>query len=304
MKDVILYIVVRCTYSALSCIPHPTRVWLFSWIVYGAFRSIPRLAKTIDRNLSVAFPEKDAQWRKEITRRNATEIARLFSDSLRLSGLNEEWIKEHVSCSIIDRYADRLKQNGGKGILIATGHLGSFELLGHAIGLMGYPLAAVARNFQSPRIDRWWTSLREARGNRIIGRRGAFKEMVQAISEGTSVAVLFDQNVTRNHAVFVKWFDVLAATTKSVALAALRTEVPVFVAAMRYAGDDRYIIDAVECDVGDIYNDTEMTVEEKVQVITERLTRDYCTFIQAFPEGWFWMHRRWKTRPDSAESMY
>lgn len=304
MFDRVIYICVRFFFGACACIPHRVRVWLFGCLIYAAFRVIPRLSRTIERNLSIAFPDKDAAWRREIVRRNATEIARLLSDSLRLPQLSAAWVTQHVSCPIIDRYAERLGENAGKGLLIATGHLGSFELLGHTIGLMGYPLAAVARNFRSPRIDTWWRSLREARGNTIIGRRGAFKEMVQTIAEGRSVAVLFDQNVTRNHAVFVDWFGVPAATTKSVALAALRTEVPIFVAAMRYTGGDTYTIDAVECDLSALYNDSSMTTDEKVEIITRELSQRYCDLIRAFPEGWFWMHRRWKTRPDGAEAMY
>jgi KDO2-lipid IV(A) lauroyltransferase len=169
--------------------------------------------------------------------------------------------------------------------------------MGHAIGMMGYPLAAVARRFRSPLLDRWWTGLRQSSGNRIIGRRGAFKEIVSTLQEGVSVAVLFDQNVTRNHAVFVDWFGTLAATTKSVALAALRTEVALFVSSLRYLGNDRYQIDVVECDCSDIYRDSSLTSDEKVRIITQRISDVYCKMIAGFPEGWFWMHRRWKTQP-------
>jgi KDO2-lipid IV(A) lauroyltransferase len=183
-------------------------------------------------------------------------------------------------------------------VIIATGHLGSFELLGHAIGLRGLPLAAVARKFQAPRFDRWWTGLREARGNKIIDRRGAFKEVVSCISSGMSAAILFDQNVTRNHAVFVDWFGVPAATTRSVALAALRTGAPIFVASIRYVGNDRYYVDAEECEYSDVYQKEELSNDEKVVVITQRLADQYCEMIRKFPEGWFWMHRRWKTRPE------
>jgi KDO2-lipid IV(A) lauroyltransferase len=111
--------------------------------------------------------------------------------------------------------------------------------------------------------------------------------------------VLFDQNVTRNHAVFVEWFGRPAATSKSVALAALRTEAPIFVASMHYLGDDKYRIEAVECDCRDVYNDATLSTDQKVEQITQLISTEYCKMIEAFPEGWFWIHRRWKTRPES-----
>jgi KDO2-lipid IV(A) lauroyltransferase len=147
--------------------------------------------------------------------------------------------------------------------------------------------------------------MREARGNKIIDRRGAFKAMVATLSSGMSVAVLFDQNVTRNHAVFVDWFGFPAATTKSVALAALRTEAPIFVASIRYCGSDRYRVEAEECECSDIYKNDALSTEEKVFEVTQRLASKYCEMIREFPEGWFWLHRRWKTRPAQGDrSLY
>jgi KDO2-lipid IV(A) lauroyltransferase len=232
---------------------------------------------------------------RELLKKNCVEIGRLLADAVRLRDLDREWALAHVECPALERYKERLKE--GKGIVIATGHLGSFELLGHAIGLLGHPLSAVARRFRNPRLDAWWRGMREARGNTIIDRTGAFKVIARTIASGRSVAILFDQNVTENHAVFVPFFGKLAATTKSVALAAVREKAPVFVASMRYKGNDSYFIDGVECDFSQHYNDDSIPLDEKVALITTRLNAEYEAMIRRFPEGWFWFHRRWKTQP-------
>jgi KDO2-lipid IV(A) lauroyltransferase len=296
--EVITYGSVRLTVGLLSALPQSARVTLFGGIFRFAFLVIPRLRRTIDQNLRIAFPDKDQRWRSDIRKKNAIEMGRLLADTVRLPSLTPEWGESHVEIPALEAYRQRLQEHASRGILIATGHLGSFELLGHAIGLRGFPLAAVARKFQSRLFDQWWTGLREARGNKILDRRGAFKEVVNCISSGMSAAILFDQNVTRNHAVFVDWFGVPAATTRSVALAALRTGAPIFVASIRYIGGDRYHVDAAECLYEDLYRDEGLSNDEKVKVITQRLADMYCEMIRAFPEGWFWMHRRWKTRPD------
>ena len=192
----------------------------------------------------------------------------------------------------------RLKALGGPGALVITGHLGSFELLGHTCGLIDYPIAPVARKFGSPLLDNWWTGLREISGNRIIDRKGGYKAMLAAVLQGTPVAVLFDQNVTSKHAVFVDWFGTQAATTKAIALIAIKTRAPIFVTSLRYVGGDRYAVDALDCDCTDIYEDSQASYEEKVRILTQRISDLYCQLIVKFPEGWFWMHRRWKTRPD------
>lgn len=297
LVSILAYLSVRSLFALVSLLPHKVSVRLFARIYSLVLLCSPKLARAVNDNLLRAFPGSSPEWIVNMKRRHATEIGRLVADTVRLGRLDQAWVREHISCPNLDRYVERLSAQQGKGILIATGHLGSFELMGHAIGLMGYPLAAVARRFRSPLLDRWWTGLRQASGNQIIDRKGAFREMVNVLQSGRSVAVLFDQNVTRNHAIFVDWFGEVAATTKSVALAALRTEVAIFVASMKYVGSDRYEIDASECDCTDVYRDQSLTTDEKVRLITQRLSEHYCRMITEFPEGWFWMHRRWKTRP-------
>jgi KDO2-lipid IV(A) lauroyltransferase len=303
--DYIAYLTVRLLFGLLGMLSQPLRVALCGALFRCAFTVVPKLQKTALKNLQIAFPDSSEQWRRTILSKNCIEMGRLLSDVVRLPQLTPEWAREHVSCPMLEQYVSAFRTHPGKGVLIATGHLGSFELLGHAIGLFGYPLSAIARRFRSPVLDRWWMGLREARGNTIIDRKGAVKEMVNTLLRGRSVAVLFDQNVTRNHAVFPTWFGKPAATTRSVALAALRTEAPVFVASLRYCGNDRYVIEAVECDCADVYRNQELSMESKIDLITQRLSDQYCRMIAAFPEGWFWLHRRWKTRPEGEqESVY
>jgi KDO2-lipid IV(A) lauroyltransferase len=295
MLELLTYLSVRAAFAFFGVFPHRWRVVFFASLWRVAFVLVPRLRRTADINLKIAFPDRDSAWRRAMIRKNAVEMGRLIADTIRLSSLNEHWVRQHIEIPAIERYGEVASK---QGILIATGHLGSFELLGHAIGLYGYPLAAVARRFKSARLDRWWAGMREARGNQIIDRTGAFKEMVRAISSGTSVAVLFDQNVKINHAVFVDWFGKPAATTRAFALAAIKTEAPVFVAAMVYLGADRYRVESVECDLSALYRDTAMSDGDKVEWITKVISKHYCDMIKSFPEGWFWIHRRWKTRPE------
>ena len=295
MLDYLAYISVRSIFAALARIPHGWRVLLFAGIWRCVYRLAPRLRATALTNLQIAFPEQDYAWRRDILSKNAVEMGRLLADTIRLSSLDANWVKEHVQIPMLERF---VAAQSDVGAMIATGHLGSFELLGHAIGLWGHPLSAVARRFKSKRLDRWWTEMREARGNRIIDRTGAFKEMVRTISSGRSVAVLFDQNVKINHAVFVDWFSKPAATTRAFALAAIKTKAPVFVASMIYVGNDRYRVEAVECDFTALYNDSTCSDADKVMRITTVISEHYCKMIKMFPEGWFWIHRRWKTRPD------
>ena len=304
MIDLFVYIVVRAVVTVLNAFPLGFRIKIVAAAVWAITALLPSFKRVSSRNLELAFPEKDAAWRNSIIKQSRASLARVIVDFARLGELNAEWVYSNVDCSFLPRFKEIKAANPGKGVMIATGHLGSFELLAHCVAMYGYPISFVVRPFKLPRFNAWWTGIREAAGNRAIMRKGAFKDVVRDLGTGRDVAILFDQNVTRNHAVFVEWFGRLAATTKTVALAALRTEAPVIVASMGFLGADKYIINACECDFRELYADSTLSSDEKVLRITQQLSQRYEAMIRAHPGEWFWMHKRWKTAPHEADEIF
>lgn len=304
MQQVLLALI-RVLALALSGLDASRAVRLMYYLILmGSFFS-PKLRRVALQNLRMAYPDSSPQWRDRVFHGSLRSLARLLVDFARLPSIDRKWVEAHVDTSALNKYRNLKRAFPGKGILLATGHLGSFELLAHVMPLMGHPIAFVVRNFGMERIDRWWRAQRERNGNRVISRKGAFQELRKSLKDGVDTAVLFDQNVTRNHAVFVDWFGKKAATTRAVALAALCTEAPVIVAGMINLPGDHYRIEITECDFRALYESFELTAEEKVLRITQTISSEYEKLIRLQPESWFWIHRRWKTRPEGeAENLY
>lgn len=305
MLDLLVYILVRGLIGGLNLLPLALRIRFVTLIVRLVTACIPSFRRVSLRNLEIAFPESTESWRRSTLRESYSSLARVIVDFARLHELDADWVYEHVDCEFLPRFKEMKTQNPGKGIMIATGHLGSFELLAHCVAMYGYPISFIVRPFKLKRLNEWWTGIREATGNRAISRSGAFKEVMKDLASGRDVAVLFDQNVTRKHAVFVDWFGKTAATTRTVALAALRTEAPVIVASIGYLGNDRYRITSVERDFSALYARQDLSSDEKVLQMTQDLSKAYEEMIRKHPAEWFWMHKRWKTRPSEGEkSLY
>ena len=89
----------------------------------------------------------------------------------------------------------------------------------------------------------------------------------------------------------------MAATSKALAVAALRYEALVLVATLNHLEGDNYQIEVSECDFSELYADQALSAEQKVQLITQRASQEFEKFIVNAPHAWFWMHRRWKTTP-------
>jgi len=303
--DLVALLALKFVCGVLSFIPPRLGIVILSSVLSTFFACVPKYTRIARRNLALAFPNESEARREEIRRESVRSLARVLIDFARLHRLDLAWVQEHIDCPFFPRFEAMKRENPGKGIVIATGHLGSFELLAHFVALFGHPISFVVRNFTLPRVDRWWTATREAAGNRVIGRKGAFKDIMRDLQGGRDVAVLFDQNVTRNHAVFVPWFGVPAATTRAVALSALRTEAPVVVAGVGYLGNDRYEVMAEECDFAELYRREDLSSDQKIEIMTADMSARYVGMIRRFPGEWFWMHRRWKTRPEGeAENIY
>lgn len=181
----------------------------------------------------------------------------------------------------------------GKGIICITAHLGSWELLPLACGLMGEPMSVVTRPLDNPYLDRVINRLRTASGTRVLAKKQVMPVLVRALLRGESVAILIDQNTTWKEGVFVDFFGMPACTALAPALLALRTDASVLPAAIIRDGRDRHTI----------------RIEEAIPVIrtghlradivanTASFTRAIEALVRREPSQWLWVHRRWKTQP-------
>lgn len=260
----------------------------------------PKYLALSERQIADSFPEKSALWHHETALASGEAFVRAVVDFFRGPFVSQAWIAQHVTVSGYEE----LKAHAatvGKPVVLVGGHVGSFDLLAQLTAVFFRPISFVIRNAKQPAIDKWWSAVREMRGNSTIPRSGAIKAMLKAIRSGRDVGILFDQNVTAEFAVFVPWFGRLAATTKAVAMVALKTECLVAVSTLHYIGNEQYRLECIPVPVDDIYS-SGASAEEKAFALTDRAVRVLETQIKKFPEQWFWMHRRWRTRPPGENS--
>jgi KDO2-lipid IV(A) lauroyltransferase len=95
--------------------------------------------------------------------------------------------------------------------------------------------------------------------------------------------------------VFVPFFGRLASTPKGAAIFHLKTGSPLILATSRRISRERYVIHLEELD-------TTALEPRNAESITALATRRLEAAIRETPEQWFWMHRRWKTRPPESSS--
>ncbi|MBI3455984.1 MAG: lysophospholipid acyltransferase family protein [Candidatus Rokubacteria bacterium] len=182
----------------------------------------------------------------------------------------------------------------GRGALYLGAHFGNWELLAAAHVLTGLPpLNVIIRPLDNPFLDRLVTRGRERGQLRLILKRAAVDGVRRALTRGECVGILLDQNAGR-HGVFVPFFGQPASTSRSLAVLALKTGAPVVPAFIhRLPGGDHEV--TLEPAVPLARTGQR---ERDVEVNTARFNEVIERQVRTHPEQWFWVHRRWKTRPD------
>jgi len=244
---------------------------------------------TLD-NLAHAFPERSAEERRALARGAYANMARVVVDALRSLGASRAELLAEVQ---VDDFGpvDRALA-AGKGLLVATAHLGSWEMFGAAMA-QRVPLHAVVRPLRGG-VNARLVEARQRSGLRLIPERGALASMVGALRKNEVVAMLLDQAIGGKHALFVPFFGRPAATTPALSMAAMRTGAPtLLVVALRENGRLRFRVEGPfeMTDSGDRQRD--------LRDHTARVTAALERIIRAAPDQWLWLHRRWKLAPQA-----
>jgi len=242
---------------------------------------------TLD-NLAHAFPERSVEERRALARAAYGNMARAVVDALRTLGASRAQLLAEVEVDDFGPVERALA--AGKGLVVATAHLGSWEMFGAAMA-QRVPLHAVVRPLRGG-LNARLVEARERAGLRLIPARGALTGMVAALRKNEVVAMLLDQAIGGKHALFVPFFGRPAATSPALSMAALRTGAPTLVVvALREKGRLRFRVEGpfAVTDTGDRRRD--------LRDHTARVTAALERIIREAPEQWLWLHRRWKLAP-------
>lgn len=182
--------------------------------------------------------------------------------------------------------------NSGRPTILVTGHFGNFEMLGYALTTLGYKMHAVARPLDNPLVNDWVLGVRELKGMTIISKHQATEAMIRVMENGGALGIVADQNA--RNGLQVPFMNRLASSYKSIALMARRYRAPIVCGYAMRRGD-RFAYEFGTTDV--IYPEEWEDQRDSLYYITARYTRALEVAARLQPDQYWWMHRRWKTRP-------
>ena len=283
----------RTVITAFEYSPRPVADWLGAKCAGLLDVAVPRLRRIADRNLSFAYPGKDAEWRRRTVDGVFASIGRLLVAFARLPQITKANVSEWIRYEGFEHY--QAAKDRGNGVLFATAHLGNWELSAYAHALLTEPMNVVVRPLDNPLIDALVETRRGLSGNLLLSKRDFARSIFQALRKNEPVGILVDQNSATDNAAFVPFFGVDACANLTFAKLAARSGAAVIPGfAIWSQAERRYILrfyPAVEI-TGDAVEDTRR-IQHAIEVA-----------IRETPDQWLWIHRRWKTRPEGEPSLY
>ncbi len=279
-------LVIRLT----KAIPLSWRRPLFTFLA-GAFYYLSRKHRLIAiHNLQRSFPEKSPMEIANIARSSYFNFALVAAEFADIPDLNKDNLPEWITIEGLENYIEACKE--GKGVLLFSAHFGNWEIGNAALAIITQPFVFLYRVLDSPFLERNITSVRSSCGNISLSKENAMRPIIRFLKKNSTICMLIDQNVAWYDGVFVNFFGREACTTSGLALLALHTNAPVLPVFTRRLPDSKYILEIgpkVEiARSGSRTNDVLINTQNFTKIIEEK--------IRQYPEQWFWVHQRWKTK--------
>jgi lauroyl/myristoyl acyltransferase len=134
---------------------------------------LPKLRRVAARNLSAAFPQMTQAEQRGITDGVFRTVGRMLVALARFPSIKRNNVGDWISYQGLEHY--QAAKQKGRGVLIATAHLGNWELSAFAHAIMTEPMNVMVRPLDNPLVDQLVEVRRTMSGNRL-GVEGAEKQ--------------------------------------------------------------------------------------------------------------------------------
>jgi len=263
-----------------------TLVGTLAWLV------VVRRRRIAEANLRACFPQMPARQRRALIRRLFCNMARGALDYSVLWDGSREDVQRFVRVEGLEH----LLREGNRPLIMLAPHFVGLDAGGSRIATEIKAVTIYAR--QSNPVWNHWLQYGRARFNEpvLIARRGAdLRAVLRAMRSGLPFYYLPDMDSGDGNSIFVPFFGVAAATLPMVSRLARSIDAKVVMTVTEQTADG-YVLH-VEPPWTDFPG---VSVEQD----TVRMNREIERWVLRMPDQYLWTHRRFKSRPVGAPSLY
>ena len=259
------------------------------WLLHAVVGRRRRIAEI---NIGLCFPQLDARQRKSMVRQHFVLFVQAWLDRGWIWGGSPELVRR------------RLRLTGAVEELQST--VPTLLFAPHFVGMDAGWIALTAhvqRRFcglyarqRNPVMDQWMAEGRRRFGEpHIVAKNAGLKALVSALRAGEPLYLLPDMDYGPRDSVFVPFYGVTAATIPSLSRFARMGGARVLPILSRLTPEGYDIT---------VLPPWQDFPTDDVLADTARMNRHLEAWINEAPEQYYWVHKRFKTRPAGEPSFY
>jgi KDO2-lipid IV(A) lauroyltransferase len=186
---------------------------------------------------------------------------------------------------------------GPEPVVMLAPHFVGLDAGGSALTQVhGVHMASIYVRQRNAALDEWVRQGRNRSGQvSLYFRHQGVKQIVSGLRQGDKLYLLPDMDFGRNESVFVPFYGVQAATVPSLSRFARLGRARVMTVATRMTAQ------GYRLELGPVWADFP---SEDAEADTARMNRELQALIDTMPEQYYWVHKRFKTRPEGEPSFY
>ena len=259
-----------------------------------AFMALGRERREVARtNLALCFPGWDKARREAVLRAHFRALGRSFVEAGIVWWGSEERIRRIVRIE----GEEHARAQGGRRIILLVPHFVGIEMEGLRMSMECKGMAVYSH--QKNRVfDEFLVRVRSRFPDTLmVARQEGVKTLLRGFKDGRLLQLSPDLDLGPRDAIFVPFFGVQAATVTALSrLARLGDAVIVPVVVCQLPGSEGSVMR--------MYPAWENFPGESVEADTRRMNAFIEERVLEMPEQYYWVHKRFKTRPEGEAKIY
>ena len=244
----------------------------------------------VQANVAMCFPELPSSEQRALVRAVFASTGISVFETARACFRDPEPLRSHMTIEGIEHLDAARKL--GRGVVLAGAHFATLDLAGALLSLFT-EVDVIYRPNDNPVIERVIRRGRERLYDGVIPRDD-LKSAIRSLRSGRTLWYAADQDYGAAHSVFAPFFGIPVATiTMTTRLARVNDSPVVFFSHFREP-DGRFLLKLSPLLDGYPSGD-DVADAARMNLVIEAA-------IRSRPEQYFWLHRRFKTRPPGESS--
>lgn len=270
------------------------------WILYGIsyiayifiYYIMGYRKEIVMSNLSIAFPEKSFEEKKQIAKKFYKNFADNFIETIKLFSISKNQIKKRFTgnFNMVNSYYE-----SGKNVQFLLGHFFNWEYADLSLSLNTvYPVLVVYMPLKNKAVNKIFYNVRSRFNAKMIAATAYLREFKPYNKQKFSIVFVSDQNAGETRtAYWLPFFNKLAPFVTGPEKSARLSNMISLYAQFKKIKRGYY-----EVNFSEISNDVRSLKEGE---LTRRMIKMLEKNIQEQPEIYLWTHRRWKHEFDASK---